>query len=131
MAREITTTGSKKVSTLMKEFNANFPYLSLGIFPPESKQLVAKGKSISGVDKNKTLSEVRTKKGAGEISFTGSKNVGTIEREFENIFGLYVQICYTTKEGKGYYTTGSDDKKSLSKLNSEKEAEGCQKDKWE
>lgn len=130
MAREITTTGSKKVSTLMKEFNENFPYLRLKICPPESKELVAKRETIYGVDINKTLSEVRSKKGSGEISFTGSKNVGTIEREFENTFGLYVQICYTTKEGARHYTSGSDDKKSLIVLNREKAEAGCQKDKW-
>lgn len=130
MAREITTTGSKLVSTLMKEFNANYPYLRLKICPPESKALVAKGESISGVDKTKKLSVVRTKKGAGEISFTGSKNVGTIEREFENIFGLYVQICYSSKEGERFYTSGSDDKKSLTELNRDKAAEGCQKGIW-
>jgi hypothetical protein len=131
MAREITTTGSKKVATLMKEFNANFPYLMLRICPPESKELVAKGKPIYGVDSNKTLSEVRTKKGAGEISLTGSKHIATLEQEFETVFGLFIQICYTSKEGKRYYTSGAEDKKSLSKLNNEKEAEGCQKNQWE
>jgi hypothetical protein len=131
MAREITTTGSKKVSTLMKEFNQNFPFLRLKICGPESKDLVAQGKTIYGVDTSKTLSEVRTKKGTGEISFTGSKNVGTIEQEFEKIFGLYVQICYTTKEGKRHYTSAAEDKKSLSALNKEKEALGCQKNKWD
>lgn len=131
MAREITTTGSKKVATLMKEFNQNFPFLRLKICGPESKDLVAQGKTIYGVDISKTLSEVRTKKGTGEISFTGSKNVGTIEKEFEKIFGLYVQICYTTKDGKRYYTSAAEDKKSLSSLNKEKESLGCQKNKWE
>ena len=131
MAREITTTGSKKVSTLMKEFNQNFPFLRLQICGPESKDLVAQGKTISGVNTSKTLSEVRTKKGTGKISFTGSKNVGTIEQEFEKIFGLYVQIGYTTKEGTRYYTSAGTDKKSLSALNKEKEALGCQKNKWD
>ncbi len=130
MAREVTTTGSKLVATLMKEFNANYPYLRLKICPPEAKDMVAKGETITGVDNSKTLSQVRTKKGTGEISFTGSKYVGRIEREFEDIFGLYVQICYTTEEGKRYYTTGSDDKKSLTELNREKAAAGCQKDQW-
>ncbi len=130
MAREVTTTGSKLVATLMKEFNANFPYLRLKICPPEAKDMVAKGETITGVDNSKTLSQVRTKKGTGEISFTGSKYVGRIEREFEEIFGLYVQICYTTKEGKRHYTTGSDDKKSLTELNREKAAADCQKDQW-
>jgi hypothetical protein len=130
MAREITTTGSKLVSTLMKEFNQNFPYLRLGIFPPEAKKIVAKGGSISGVDVTKKLTEIRTKVGKGEISLTGSRKVANIEHEFEEIFGLYVQICYTSKEGNRYYTTGSDDTKSLSELNREKEALGCKKDIW-
>jgi hypothetical protein len=131
MAREITTTGTKKVATIMKEFNAHFPYLRLKICPPEAKAKVAKGETITGVDKTQSLAAVRTKKGDGEISFTGSRLVGNIEREFETIFGLYVQICYTEKDGKRYYTTGSDDKKSLSTLNAEKKNEGCKEGEWE
>lgn len=131
MAREITTTGSKKVATLMKEFSANFPYLRLKICPPESKQLVAAGKPIYGVDSNLTLAAVRTKKGTGEISLTGSKHIATLEQEFESIFGLFVQICFTEKDGQRYYTSGAQDKKSLSKFNSEKEAAGCLKDQWQ
>lgn len=130
MAREISTNGRKKVSTLMKEFNANFPYIYIYVCTPDSKELVQNGKAVEGVDFEKTLSQVRTKKGNGEISFTGSKNVRTIEKEFENIFGLYVQICYTSKEGNKYYTNGSDDNKSLSQLNREKGADGCLKGRW-
>lgn len=130
MAREITTTGSKKVTTLMKEFNTNYPYLRLKICPFTEKTKVAKGDAIFGVDVNKTLSEVRTKKGAGEISFTGSRLVGNIEKEFENIFGLYVQICYTDKDGSRFYTNATEDKKSLAALNREKAAAGCKKGEW-
>lgn len=130
MAREVSTNGRKKVSTLMKEFNAHFPYLRLKLCPPEMKAAVAKGEKISGVDTSKALSEVRTKKGSGEISFSGRKNIGTIEREFDEIFGLYVQICYTTKEGNRYYTSGSEDNKSLTQLNREKAEAGCLKGEW-
>jgi hypothetical protein len=138
MAREITTTGSKKVATLQKEFNNHYPYLRLKICPFTEKAKVAKaleakvakGETIYGVDISKTLSEVRTKKGAGEISFTGSRLAGNIEKEFENIFGLYVQICYTDKDGSRYYTKATDDKKSLAALNREKEAAGCKKGEW-
>ena len=131
MAREVSTNGRKKISTLMKEFNANFPYLRINLHSSEMASKAKKGETIYRLDINKTLSEVREKKGSGEISFTGSKNVGTIEREFANIFGLYVQICYTTKEGKRNYTSGSEDKKSLTELNRDKAAEGCQKDQWD
>lgn len=91
--------------------------MRLLICPPESKELVANGKSIYGVDHTKTLSEVRSTKGKGEISFTGSKKIGTIEGEFEKIFGLYVQICYITKEGKRHYTTNAEDGLTLGALN--------------
>ena len=130
MAREVSTNGRKKVETLMKEFNANFPYLRLKVCPPEMKAIVAKGGTITGVNRSNTLSNVRTKKGGGEISFSGRKNVGTIEREFDENFGLYVQICYTEKDGSRHYTSGGEDKKSLTELNREKEVDGCKKGEW-
>lgn len=126
----ITTTGNKKVKTLQKEFNTKFPFLRLGIFPMSAKAIVKKGGTITGVDSEKTLSEVRSKVGNGEISIHGRTIVGNLEKQFEEVFGLYVQICYTNKEGNRYYTSGSDDKKSLSALNKEKEAEGCKKGVW-
>ena len=54
----------------------------------------------------------------------------TIEKEFDEIFGLHVQICYTTPDGIRKYTRSSDDSKTLSVLNREKEAAGCKKDVW-
>jgi len=131
MAREISTNGRKKVATLMKEFNANFPYLRIRFYRPEGKAFFDK-KSLTDyrVDETKTLSEIRLKRGAGKISFTGSKNISTIEREFETVFGLFVQICYTTKDGGMYYTTGDENRKSLSQLNRDKAAAGCVKDQW-
>ncbi len=126
----VSTNGGKKVSTFQQEFNAKFPYLRVGIFPPEAKALVARGETINGVDGSKTLSEVRTKKGRAEISCIGSRTVERIENQFEDEYGLYAQICYTTKEGNRYYTTGADQKKSLAELNREKAAAGCQKGVW-
>ena len=124
MAREISTNGRKKVSTLMKEFNANFPYLLIHIGSMDSK------KTFHRCDISKTLSEVRTKKGSGEISFSGRKKVSTIEREFSKVFGLTSQIMYYSSEGKRFYTSGSDDSKTLTALNREKAAVGCKKNKW-
>ena len=124
MAREVSTNGRKKVETLMKEFNANFPYLLIHIGSMDSK------KTFHRCDMSKTLSEVRTKKGSGEISFSGRKKVSTIEREFSKVFGLTTQIMYYSSEGKRFYTSGSDDSKTLSALNREKAAQDCKKNKW-
>ncbi|MGB0770398.1 MAG: hypothetical protein ACPGPB_06550 [Flavobacteriaceae bacterium] len=113
----------------MKEFNKHFPYLRLNIHSSSTAKKAKRGEGIDRLDIEKTLSEVREKKGSGKISLTGRKKVKTIEKEFDEIFGLYVQICYTTADGKTFYTTYSDDK-TLTALNREREAEGCQKGIW-
>ena len=127
MAREVTTTGSKKLKTLKKEFNEHFPYLNIYIHSSEMAIKAKKGERISSLDIEKTLTEVREKNGSGSISFSGRKKVKTIEQEFNEIFGLYVQICYTDSNGARFYTMGSDDEKTLTELNREKEVAGCKK----
>lgn len=130
MSTEITTTGSKKIKTLRKEFNKKFPYLNLWLHPSSGKKAIEKGDGLAGLDMNKTLSEVREKKGSGTISIHGRKKVKTLEAEFEEIFGLYAQVCWENSEGRRYYTTGGDNDKSLSALNREKQAAGAQKGAW-
>lgn len=131
MAREVTTTGSKKLKTLKKEFNEHFPYLRINIHSSEMAIKAKKGETIYPLDIEKTLTEVREKTGSGSISFSGRKKVKTIEQEFDEIFGLYVQICYIDSKGARTYTTGSEDEKTLTELNRDKEAAGCKKDIWE
>ena len=128
--KTISTNGKKKISTLQKEFNAKFPFIRISIFSIESKSMVAAGETIRPINGDLTLSEVRTRTGLGEISIVGNKLVGTLESEFEEKFGLFVQVCYTNKEGKRFYTTGSSDKMTLSQLNKKLESEDCLKDVW-
>lgn len=130
MSTNITTTGSKKIKTLAQEFNEKFPYLRLSLFPSSSKQDVADSKKIFPLDVEKTLSSVREIKGQGEISINGRKLVKTLEQEFEEKFGLYAQVCYTTGEGKRYYTAHSQQDKSLTQLNRELEAAGAMRGAW-
>lgn len=130
MAEEISVSGNKKIETLVKEFNKKYPFIRLGIFPMEAKELVAKGSTITCVDYSKTIAQVRTKVNPGGITITGNKKIKTLEREFEEIFGLFAQVCHTTKEGERYYTSGSTDDLTLSAFNKKCEAEGCKKDEW-
>jgi len=46
MAREVTTTGSKKLKTLMKQFNEHFPYLRLNIHSSSMAKKADKGETI-------------------------------------------------------------------------------------
>ena len=127
---EISVTGNKKIETLCKEFNKKFPYLRLGIFYSYARQQVAKGESITPIDRSKTLASVRRADSGGDISISGNKKVKSLEKEFDTVFGLYCQICYSKVEGGRYYTSGSFDDMTLSGLNSYGEKNGFKKGEW-
>ena len=82
MANEISVTGNKKLKTLYKEFNKNFHYISLCVFP-----LSEKGKSSQSPHNSEMrISEVRTKTNPGDISIHGRTHAGNLEEEFEKFF---------------------------------------------
>mgnify|MGYP003310633519 CR=1 FL=1 len=127
---DISVTGNKKLDTLRKEFNKKFPYLRLGIFYSYARQQVAKGESITPIDGDKTLASVRRADSGGDISISGNKKIKSLEKEFDTVFGLYCQVCYTDGDGHRYYTSGSNDEKTLAAFNAECEKNGCKKDAW-
>lgn len=125
-AVEISVTGNKKIDTLRKEFNKQFPYLRLGLYYSYMRNESSKT-PLSG---DKTLASVRRADSGGDISIAGNKKIKTLEKEFDTVFGLYAQVCYTTGEGKRYYTSGSDDDKTLAAFNAECEKDGCKKGEY-
>ena len=127
---DISVTGNKKIGTLCKEFNKKFPYLRLGIFYSYARQQVAKGESIYSIDVEKTLASVRRADSGGDISISGNKKIKSLEKEFDTVFGLYCQVCYTNAEGKRYYTSGSTDDMTLSAFNSYCEKNSYKKGEW-
>ena len=127
---EISVSGNKKIDTLRKEFNKKFPYLRLGIFYSYARQQVAKGETITPIDGEKTLASVRRADSGGSISISGNKKIKSLEKEFDTVFGLYCQVCYTSAEGNRYYTSGSNDEKTLAAFNAECEKNGGKKGLW-
>lgn len=127
---DLSVTGNKKIGTLMKEFNKKFPYLRLKICYSYARDAVKKGESISGIDVDKTLASVRRADSGGDISISGNKKIKSLEKEFDTVFGLYAQVCYTEKDGHRYYTSGSADEKTLAGFNAECEKNGCKKGEW-
>ncbi len=127
---EISVTGNKKIDTLRKEFNKKFPYLRLGIFYSYARQQVAKGESIKPIDGSKTLASVRRADSGGDISISGNKKIKSLEKEFDAVFGLYCQVCFTEGDSHRYYTSGSNDEKTLASFNAECEKNGCKKNEW-
>lgn len=127
---ELSVTGNKKIETLCKEFNKKFPCLQLGLFYSYARQQVAKGESITPIDRSKTLASVRRANSGGDISISGNKKIKSLEKEFDTVFGLYCQVCYTSGDGHRYYTSGSSDEMTLSAFNVLCEKNGCKKGEW-
>lgn len=127
---EISVNGNKKIGTLQKEFNKKFPYIRLGIFYSYARQQVAKGETITPIPEDKTLASVRRADSGGDISISGNKKIKSLEAEFDKVFGLYVQVCYTNAEGHRYYTSGSTDEMTLSAFNEQCQKNGCKKGVW-
>ena len=123
---EISVSGNKKIGTLQKEFNKKFPYLQLCLFYSYMRNESSK----TQLPEDKTLASVRRADSGGNISISGNKKIKSLENEFDTVFGLYAQVCYYNPEGKGFYTSGSADEKTLSVFNAECEARGCIKGKY-
>ncbi len=126
----ISVSGNKKIATLQKEFNEQFPYLRLCIAYSYARDAVKKGGSITNVPGDKTIASVRRGDGKGSISIAGNKRISSLESEFDKVFGLYCQVCYTEKNGSRYYTSGSSDSKTLCSFNEECKKAGCKKGVW-
>ncbi len=120
---EISVNGNKKIGTLQKEFNKKFPYLRLGIYYSYMRNESTK----TQLPEDKTLASVRRADSGGDISISGNKKIKSLEKEFDTVFGLYAQVCYTTAEGNRYYTSGSSDDMTLSAFNAQCEKNGCKK----
>lgn len=129
-ATEISVSGNKKIDTLKKEFNKKFPYLRLTIAYSYARDAVKKGESIKSIDGDKTLASVRRADSGGTISISGNKKIKTLEKEFDTVFGLYCQVCFTEADGSRYYTSGANDEKTLAAFNAECEKNGCKKGEY-
>ncbi len=122
-ALELSVSGNKKIGTLQKEFNKKFPYLRLGLFYSYMRNEATK----TQLPEDKTIASVRRADSGGNISISGNRKIKSLEKEFDTVFGVYAQVCYTDADGHRYYTSGSADDKTLSAFNAECEKNGCKK----
>lgn len=122
-ALELSVSGNKKIGTLQKEFNKKFPYLRLGLYYSYMRKEATK----TQLPEDKTIASVRRADSGGNISISGNRKIKSLEKEFDTVFGVYAQVCYTDADGHRYYTSGSTDDKTLSAFNAECEKNGCKK----
>jgi len=121
MAKKLTLAirGDLKIQTIQKEFNALFPYLSIEFFSKPHSKFGGSSKRFLK-SPTKTLGECRTIAKKGKIEITPSMIVNTLEKLFQDLYGLSVQVF--RKSGNTWLETTATDAWSLEKQNSEGEA---------
>lgn len=121
---DINVNGRIKVSTFQKDFLKSFPYLVPTLRTTSGK----------GIDNSLTIAGARAKavggdykpSGEAELSLNGNLQVGSFEKRFKAAFGIDCEICYKSPGGKLTKTNADHDKKTLTTLNAEMKAAGCQ-----
>jgi len=126
---EVRVTGNKKLKTLSKEFQENFPYLFLA-FLDDAQQDKAEeaGGRVTILPYDKTLAQVRKVKPKDnkEISIHGRTKVSTLEKRFKEEYGINIQVAYASEKA-AYYTSRDLDEMTLSQLNRYLEENGYKK----
>ena len=121
---DINVNGRIKVSTFQKDFLKKFPYLVPTL----------RTSNGTGIDNSLTIAGARAKavggdykpSGQAELSVNGNLQVGSFENRFKAAFGIDCQICYKSPGGKLLKTNAARDKITLTTLNAEMKAAGCQ-----
>ena len=121
---DIYVNGRIKVSTFQKGFLKSFPYLVPTMRTPDGK-VMDNSLTIAGA-RAKAVGGDYKPSGEAELSVNGNLQVGSFEKRFKAAFGIDCEICYKSPGGKLTKTNADHDKKTLTTLNSEMKAAGCQ-----
>lgn len=108
----------RKISAIQKEFNEMFPYLKIEFFDEPHKVGAPSSKKIIK-HPIKTIGECRKSHTQGTIAITPDMTVADLERAFNDIYGLSVQVF--RKSGKVWLETTVTDNWTLEKQNKEGE----------
>ena len=104
------------INSAQKQFNDVFSFLKIEFFkePHIAGKGTAKNKMIVS---NVPLSQIQNKKKQGKVTFDNTTTVGQFEKNFEETFGLYVQVF--RKSGKIWLETSETDNWTLFQQNEE------------
>ncbi len=104
----------KKISLVQKEFNEVFPYLKLEFF--EYPHSIGKGSPKKQMkDPVLTLAECRKNHSGGGLIINESQTVAQVEKLFQDLYGLSVQVF--RKSGKIWLETTITDDWTLKQQN--------------
>ncbi len=98
-------TGNEKIETLSKECHRKFPYLYLCVFERIARNQVKKEEDITPISGDRTLASVSDEDFDGDISISiaDDKNILELEKEFHDVAGLIVKVCYVDDNEDCHY----------------------------
>lgn len=99
----LTLRGGTTIRKIQKYFGEDYPYLKLNFYLVKTAQDAKKSESISHIDADLTLSQVRSFRGNCQVEIYGKSTPQSLEKEFRSKSGLVAKVCYKTKEGESFY----------------------------
>ena len=111
---DIIIDNDKSIEAIQGEFRQHFPFLKL-VFYKVAHEAAGASQPKDEIDSQLSIGEVRTKDAEGNISINGHKKVSTLETEFREHYGLYVQVF--RKSRKIWLQTTATDSWTLSEQN--------------
>lgn len=105
---------SKKIKEIKDEFNNLFEFLKVEFFVKKHEVGEASAKKDM-IEESKTIGEIRNIHGEGELIITPASLVSEVERQFEDNFGLHVQVF--RKQNNVWLETTNTDGWTLAKQN--------------
>jgi hypothetical protein len=104
-------TPERNMGSLQTEFSEAFPGLKLAFFSKPHREFKGSAAKFLLQDREATLSQLSTKLQAGELTLEPSTVVKDLEQEFEQKFGLHVQVF--RKSGNIWLETSVTDNLTL------------------
>ena len=105
-----------QLKTIKAEFSNKFPHLRIEFFKKAHEEGEA-SPSYGIYDENLRLNEIRKEGKIGEISIHGNLKTSTLEKLFEEEYGIHVQVL--RKSGRVWLQTTATDDWTLSEQETE------------
>ncbi len=109
----------KTISSIQKKFTEEFPYLKIEFFSKEH-EVGAPSSKKSMKESSKKIGELRNKHINGTLSISPTMTVSDLEQNFQDQFGLAVQVF--RRSGNAWLETTVTDSWTLDKQNKQGEA---------
>ncbi len=110
----MTITDNKTIKAIQAEFNSKFPYLRIEFYAHEHEEQEG-SPNEDMLAESLTIGDARTTMKEGDLSIHANQKVSTLEQNFQEKYGLNVQVF--RKSGDVWLQTTATDNWTLHKQN--------------